>query len=155
VYFRKKLFFISSVFYQQLLLRLLQLLQSELELKMNTTTTNNPTMEMKSYRVGMDPDFGRGSPMKLMRKAFVHVVPGTELEIRFDGKVIYERRFGNTTESHEIEVSVKDVNPYPNCNFWVDDRFVLPAPGVVYMQEIEVRTNAVSVRVEANTFMDK
>ena len=122
---------------------------------MNTTTTNNPTMELKSYSVGMDPDFGRGRPMKLMRKAFVQVVPGTELEIWFDGNVIYERRFGNTTEQHEIEVAVKDVKPYPNCNFWVDDRFILPEPGVEYMQEIKVRTNAVSVRVEMNTSMDK
>lgn len=122
---------------------------------MNTTTTNNPTMEMKSYRVGMDPNFGRGSPRKLMRKAFVQVASGTELEIWFDGKVIYERKFGNQTEPHEILVRVMDVEPYPNCNFWVDDRFILPAPGVEYMQEIEVRTTSTCVRVEANTFMDK
>ena len=112
-------------------------------------------MEMKSYRVGMDPDFGRGSPMKLMRKAFAQVVSGTELEIWFDGKVIYERKFGNQTEPHEILVRVMDVEPYPNCNFWVDDRFILPAPGVEYMQEIEVRTTSTCVRVIADTFMDK
>jgi hypothetical protein len=122
---------------------------------MPSTTTENTSMEMKSYRVGMDPEYGRGTYMKLMRKAFIQVVPGTELEIWFEDKVIYERRFGNTTDAHEILVAVKDVNPYPNCNFWVDDRFLLPGNGIQYMQEIEVRTTAPQVRVEESTFVDK
>lgn len=122
---------------------------------MPITVTENAAMEMKSYRVGMDPDFGRGSPMKLKRKAMIQVVPGTDLEIWFQGRAIYERRFGNTTEPREILVEVKDVNPYPNCNFWVDDRFLLPGNGMEYMQEIEVRTTAPSVRIEESTFVDK
>ena len=122
---------------------------------MPSTTTENTSLEMKSYRVGMDPDFGRGSPMKLKRAAFIKVVPGTELEIWFQGKAIYERRFGNTTEAREILVAVKDVEPYPNCNFWVDDRFLLPGNGIEYMQEIEVRTTAPSVRIKESTFVDK
>lgn len=122
---------------------------------MNTQQIENPAMEMKTYRVGMDPDFGRGGPMKLMRKAMISVVPGTDLEIWFEGRVIYERRFGNNTEPRDILVAVKDVNPYPNCNFWVDDRFLLPGNGMEYMQEIEVRTTAPSVQVVESTFMDK
>ena len=122
---------------------------------MNTIKIDNPAMEWKSFRVGMDPDFGVGSPMKLIRKAFVSVVPGTELEIWFQGKAIYEHRYGNTTVGNEILVAVKDVEPYPNCNFWVDDRFLLPGNGMQYAQELEVRTTAPQVRVEETTFMDK
>lgn len=123
--------------------------------KMPSTITENPTMEMKSFRVGMDPDFGSGSPLKLIRTATVRVVPGTELEIWFEGKAIYERRFGNTTEPRDIQVAVKDVTPYPNCNFWVDDRFLLGKGGIEYMQEIELRTTSPHVSVEESTFMDK
>lgn len=122
---------------------------------MPSTITENPTMEMKSFKVGMDPDFGRCSPMKLMRTATVTVTPGTELEIWFQGKAIYERRFGNTTETRDIQVAVKDVEPYPNCNFWVDDRFLLNKGGIEYMQEIELRTTSPLVSVEETTFMDK
>jgi len=120
-----------------------------------TTTTENPTMEWKSYKVGMDPNFGCGTPMKLMRWAMVQVIPGTEVEIWFQGKSIYERRFGNDTMPREILVAVKDVEPYPNCNFWVDDRFLLPKAGIQYMQEIEMRTTSSLVKVNENTFMDK
>ena len=112
-------------------------------------------MEMKSFKVGMDPDFGNGSPLKLMRTATVRVVPGTELEIWFQGRAIYERRFGNDTVPCDIQVAVKDVEPYPNCNFWVDDRFLLGKGGIEYMQEIEVRTTSPIVRVSETTFMDK
>jgi hypothetical protein len=122
---------------------------------MSIITIDNQAMEMKSFKVGMDQDFGCGSPLKLMRKASVQIVPGTELEIWFRGKVIYERRFGNTTEPREIQVAVKDVEPYPNCNFWVDDRFLLGKGGIEYMQEIEVRTTSPLIRVEESTFMDK
>jgi len=122
---------------------------------MNTIKIENPEMEMKSFKVGMDPNFGCGGPMKLMRKAFIQVVPGTELEIRFQDRVIYERRFGNTTEEREILVEVRDVNPYPHCNFWVEDRFILDGNGIEYMQEIEVRATAPGIRVLESTFMDK
>ena len=122
---------------------------------MNTKIINNSKMEMLNFCVGMDQNYGAGTPMKLKRKAFLKVVPGTEIEIVYNGNIIYEHRFGNTTVPREILVEVKDVNPYPNCNFWVDDRFILPAPGVEYMQEIEIRTTSTCVRVVADTFMDK
>lgn len=122
---------------------------------MNTIKIENPTMEWRSFKVGMDPDFGVGSPMKLTRKAFISVEPGTELEIWFQGKAIYERRFGNMTVGHEILVEVREVNPYPNCNFWVEDRFLLSGNGIEYFQELEVRTTSPAIRVIENTFMDK
>jgi hypothetical protein len=122
---------------------------------MNTVKIDNPMKEWKSCRVGMDPNFGNGSPLKLMRKAFVSIVSGTELEIWFQGRAIYERRFGNDTIPREILVEVREVNPYPNCNFWVDDRFLLSGNGIEYAQELEVRTSAPLVRVIENTFMDK
>ena len=122
---------------------------------MNTRKIDNPAMEWRSFKVGMDPDFGRGSPMKLVRKAFISVVPGTELEIWFQGKAIYERRYGNTTVVREILVEVREVNPYPNCNFWVEDRFLLGGNGIEYFQELEVRTTSPAIRVIENTFMDK
>ena len=122
---------------------------------MNTIKIDNSAMELKSFKVGMDPDFGAGSPMKLMRKAFISVVPGTELEIWFQGRVIYERLFGNDTTGREILVEVRDVNPYLNCNFWVEDRFLLDGNGIQYAQELEVRTTAPAIRVIENTFIDK
>ena len=123
--------------------------------KMATNKINNPMKEQVKINVGMDPNYGAGSPMKLMRKAQIHVCEGTEIEIWFNNKVIYERRFGNQTIPHDILVEVKDVQPYPNCNFWVDDRFILPGNGIQYMQEIEVRTNAPFINIFENTFMDK
>lgn len=122
---------------------------------MNTQKIDNPAKEWKSFHVGMDPNFGRGSPMKLMRKAFVSLVPGTELEIWFQGKAIYEHQYGNTTAVREILVEVREVNPYPNCNFWVDNRFLLPGNGMQYAQELEVRTTSPAIRVIENTYMDK
>lgn len=122
---------------------------------MNTRQIDNPQMESISFNVGMDPNFGNGSPMKLKRKAFVQVVPGTEIEVVYNNNIIYERRFGNNIEPREILVEVKDVEPYPNCNFWVDDRFLLPGNGVQYAQEIEIRTTSPSARIVESTFMDK
>jgi hypothetical protein len=122
---------------------------------MNTVKIDNPAMELKSFKVGMDPNFGAKSPIKLNRNALVSVVPGTELEIWFQGKAIYERRFGNDTVPREIIVEVRDVNPYPNCNFWVEDRFILDGNGIKYFQELEVRTTAPTIHVIENRFMDK
>jgi len=122
---------------------------------MNTKIINNTVMTMQKISVGMDSEYGAGTPMKLKRKAYIDLVPGTELEIWFQGRCIYERKFGNNTEPREILVEVKDVMPYPNCNFWVDDRFLLGGNGIQYAQEIEVRTTAPEIRIIESTFMDK
>jgi hypothetical protein len=120
----------------------------------------NPDMkEFKTFTIGFDFTYGNYTPMKRKMVGHITVEPGTVIMIELNNEsqnihFNFNNVYPENTEKKTITLDMRDVEPYPNVNFRLGDKFILPGNGVTYAQQVKLTTNASRVECKWVTFVD-